>query len=59
MTNTSNKELVIKAQDIFEAFYRTNYDPDLAVEIEKFSGFWSLNYRIMVHISDVAIVPKC
>ena len=42
MNNISNKELIIKTQAIFEAFYKTTQDPYLAAAMEKLSGVWYL-----------------
>ena len=59
MNNFSNKELISKTRDIFEAFYRITRYPDLATVMEKLSGIWYLDYRVIIYVSGVVMVPQC
>ena len=59
LINISNKEMIIKTQDIFEYYSRTTQDPDLASVMEKLSGVYYSNYRGILYVYDIYMRPKC
>ena len=59
MTHISNKELISKTQDIFEAFNRTTQDTYLADAMDKLFAVWSLRDGGIFYVYGVSMVPEC